>query len=95
MKDMKKKGRSPHGDEHSRSKLTAKNVSRIKAMLAEGHMRVSEIARAFGVTHATIDCIGKGKTWRHVKATPAAHMDAKSEAVDETKHVPVSSDDDL
>ena len=37
MQDMKEKGRSPHGDEHSRSKLTAKNVSRIKTMLAKVH----------------------------------------------------------
>ena len=70
MKDMKEKGRSPHGDEHSRSKLTAKNVRRIKALLAAGQMRVSEIARAFGVTHGTIDCIAKGQTWRHVKVMP-------------------------
>jgi hypothetical protein len=45
------------------------------------------------VTHATIDCIGKGKTWRHVKATPAATVDAKSEAADETKHDAIRSDD--
>ena len=72
MKDMKEKGRSPHGDGHSRSKLTAKNVRRIKTMLAAGQMRMSEIARAFGVTHGTIDCIAKAKTWRHVKAAAAA-----------------------
>lgn len=77
MKDMKEKGRSPHGDEHSRSKLTAKTVSRIKAMLAQRHMRVSEIARAFDVTHATIDCIAKGKTWRHVKAAEPAPSQAE------------------
>ncbi len=88
MKDMKEKGRSPHGDEHSRSKLTAKTVSRIKAMLAQGHMRVSEIARAFGVTHATIDCIAKGKTWRHVKA--AEPVTIESDAIDQPKE-PVSS----
>src|SRR3954462_4514752 len=80
IRDMKEKGRSPHGDEHSRSKLTAKAVSRIKTMLAHRHMRVSEIARAFGVTHATIDCIAKGKTWRHVKASPAVHAEGSSDS---------------
>ena len=57
-------------------------------MLAQGHVRVSEIARAFGVTHATIDCIAKGKTWRHVKAAPPP---IKSDAVDQPKQVSVSS----
>ena len=56
MKDMKEKGRCQHGEKH-RSKLTAEQVRRIKTMLAEGHMRVSEIAREFGVTDATIGCI--------------------------------------
>jgi len=95
MKDMKEKGRSPHGDEHSRSKLTAKNVSRIKAMLAEGHMRVSEIARAFGVTHATIDCIAKGKTWKHVKAAKAAKQELEDDRVDQTKQGSMIPDNDL
>src|SRR6185312_5211293 len=88
MKDMKQKGRSPHGDEHSRSKLTAKNVSRIKAMLTQRHMRVSEIERAFGVTHATIGCIARGTSWRHVKLATAA---IESDAVDQPKQDSISS----
>jgi hypothetical protein len=71
IRDMKEKGRSPHGDKHSRSKLTAEKVSRIKTLLAEDRMRVSEIAREYGVTHATIDSIKRGNTWRHVKAAAA------------------------
>jgi predicted XRE-type DNA-binding protein len=78
IRDMKEKGRSPHGDEHSRSKLTAKAVSRIKAMLAQKHMRVSEIARAFGVTHATIDSIKRGNTWRHVEAAGPSAVEENS-----------------
>jgi DNA invertase Pin-like site-specific DNA recombinase len=74
MRDMKEKGRSPHGDKHSRSKLTAENVSRIKRMLAEDCMRMSEIAREFGVTHATISCIARGTTWRHVEAAVLVAM---------------------
>lgn len=68
IRDMKEKGRSPHGDKHSRSKLTAEKVSRIKAILAEDRMCMSEIAREFGVAHATISCIARGTTWRHVEA---------------------------
>ena len=58
-------------------------------MLAEGRMRVSEIARAFGVTHATLDCIAKGKTWRHVKA--AGPATTESDAMDQPKQGPVNS----
>ena len=93
MKDMQQKGRSPHGEEHSRVQTDGEEVSRIKAMLADGHMRMSEIARAFGVTHATIACIAKGKTWRHVKAAVATTVDAQSEAVGEAKHDAIRSDD--
>lgn len=57
-------------------------------MLAEGHMRVSEIARAFGMTHAAIDCIAKGKTWRHVKPATAV---IQSDAVDQPKQESDSS----
>jgi len=61
-------------------------------MLAEGLMRVSEIAREYGVTHSAIDCIAKGRTWRHVKVAPTA---VESDAVDGPKHESISSDDDL
>ncbi|HEV7673080.1 MAG TPA: HNH endonuclease [Candidatus Angelobacter sp.] len=70
MRDMKQKGRNPHGDKHSRSKLTAEKVSRIKRMLAEDRMNMSEIAREYGVTPATIGCIARGTSWRHVEAAP-------------------------
>jgi hypothetical protein len=73
MRDMKERGRSPHGEKHSRSKLTAEQVSRIKMMLAEGRMYMSELAREYGVTPATISSIARGTTWRHVQV--AAHTD--------------------
>ncbi len=85
MKDMQQKGRSPHGDKHSRSKLTSEQVRRIKAMLAEGFMRMSDIAREFGVTHATIGCIARGTSWRHVKlATEAIQTDAVDQRNEES-----------
>lgn len=66
--DMVAKHRTLRGEEHISAKLTAEQVSRIKTMLAEDRMHVSEIAREFGVAHTTIQAIKTGKTWRHVAA---------------------------
>jgi uncharacterized protein YjcR len=44
--------------------LTAEQVSRIKTMLAEDRMYMSEIAREFGVSPTTIRAIKVGKTWK-------------------------------
>jgi hypothetical protein len=63
-RDMAEKGRNRLGEQHGSAKLTAKQVRRIKAMLAEDRMYVSEIAREFGVSETTIRAIRAGKTWR-------------------------------
>ena len=55
--DMTKKGRGRRGERHGSSKLTAQQVSRIKAMLADDRMYMSEIAREFGVSQTTIRAI--------------------------------------
>jgi hypothetical protein len=68
--DMVAKGRTLRGEEHISAKLTTEQVSRIKTMLAEDRMYVSEIAREFGVAYTTIQAIKTGKTWRHVAARP-------------------------
>lgn len=94
MTDMKEKGRSPHGDNHSRSKLSAKKVKRIKTMLAEGRMRVSEIARAFGVSHTAIDCIANGRTWRHVETAPVPTGQQHDDSVGRANQKPIIPDDD-
>jgi hypothetical protein len=65
-RDMTEKGRNRLGEKHGSSKLTAKQVRRIKAMLAEDWMYMSEIAREFGVSQTTIRAIKTGKTWRRV-----------------------------
>lgn len=95
MRDMKERGRSPHGDKHCRAKLTAEKVSRIKAMLAEGRMYMSELAREYGVTPATIGSIARGTTWRHVKAATVAMVEPASDLVDQTKQESSSPEDDL
>jgi anaerobic selenocysteine-containing dehydrogenase len=72
-RDREEKGRSMRGEKNHSSKLSVEQVSRIKAVLAEDRMYVSEIAREYGVTPSTIAAIAKGTTWRHVKAAgPAA-----------------------
>jgi HNH endonuclease len=65
-KDMIEKGRSARGEKHGSAKLTADKVSRIRVMLAEGRMHMSEIAREFGVSNTAVWAIKIGKTWRHV-----------------------------
>jgi hypothetical protein len=66
--DRVNKDRTPRGERHHATKLTANQVSRIKAMLAEDRMYMSEIAREFGVSISTIAGIKQGKTWRDVEA---------------------------
>lgn len=66
--DMLTKGRSSRGERHHNAKLTEDQVSRIKAMLAEDCLYISEIAREFGVTPSTIRAIRQGKSWRRVAA---------------------------
>jgi hypothetical protein len=80
--DTRQKGRSPVGEKIRSSKLSAEQVSRIKILLAEGRMYMTELAREYGVTAATIARIAKGRTWRHVEAVPRPEvMEEESEAV--------------
>lgn len=65
--DMNRKGRSPRGEKHGSAKLTAEQVQRIKTMLAEDRLYMSEIALEFGVSQTTIRAIKEGKTWKTVK----------------------------
>ena len=66
--DMVNKGRASRGERHHRAKLTEDQVSRIKTMLKEDRMYMSEIAREFGVSPTTIRAIKVGKTWKEVAA---------------------------
>ena len=65
-RDMRAKGRDRRGETHGSAKLTLTQVKRIKAMLKEDRMYMSEIAREFGVSETTIRSIRAGKTWREV-----------------------------
>jgi HNH endonuclease len=93
-RDRKEKGRSPHGEEHAHAKLTVENVRRIKTMLSQGRLYVSEIAREFGVTAGAIKAIKKGVSWRHVQPAPAA-LDTETDVLDQPKQESTGSEDDL
>jgi hypothetical protein len=88
VRDMMEKGRSRQGEKNRSAKLTTEQVRKIKTILAEGLLRVSDIAREYGVAHSTIGCIARGTSWRHVKLATAA---VQSDAVDLPKQVSVSS----
>lgn len=77
--DMVDKGRSSRGAKNHNTKLTEDQVSRIKAMLAEDRLYMSEIAREFNVTPSTIRSIKQGKSWRSVAARPSSVVPADAE----------------
>jgi HNH endonuclease len=93
-RDRKEKGRSPRGEEHAHAKLTVENVRRIKTMLSQGRLYLSEIAREFGVTAGAIKAIKKGVSWRHVQPAPAA-LDTETDVLDPPKQESTGSEDDL
>jgi hypothetical protein len=96
VRDMMEKGRSAHGEKHRSAKLTTEQVRRIKTMLAEGFMRVSDIAREYGVTHATVACIARGTSWRHVKlATEAIQPDVVDQPKEESINSMLVPEDEL
>ena len=71
-RDMKQKKRNRRGQQHPLSKLTDEQVGRIKAMLAENKLSLSEMAREFGISPTAIWAIKIGRNWQHIPASPAA-----------------------
>ena len=67
--DMKAKGRQARGRTHGNSKLTEADIPVIMAQHATG-AATRDIARDFGVSHAAISHITRGKSWTHVKREP-------------------------
>jgi HNH endonuclease len=98
MRDMKEKGRKPMGEKHYRAKLTAEQVGRIKAMLSEDRLYMSEIALEFGVSSSTIHSIKSGKNWRGVTSSPLATVkptESESGPLDQAIQESTISEDDL
>ena len=83
MEDRNEKGRSARGEKQGSAKLTTDQVGRIKAMLAEDRLYMSEIALEFGVSQTTIRSIKTGRNWRHVEVpviTTAVTRDDESQS---------------
>jgi hypothetical protein len=76
--DMRSKGRDKRGEKHGSAKLRLDQVRRIKAMLGEDKMYMTEIAREFGVSETTIRAIRIGKTWREAEPICAAEARRRS-----------------
>lgn len=72
VRDMRAKGRAPSGEKHGSAKLTVAQVRRIKTLLAEDRMYISEIAREFGVSETTVRAIKREKTWKGVRIAKKA-----------------------
>lgn len=65
--DSRRHGSMIVGSRSHLAKLRENDVAKIKKLHADG-ARVCELARRFGVNHATISAIRTGKTWAHVPA---------------------------
>ena len=72
--DMKRKGRSAFGVKSHSCKLDSEAVLKIRALLAEDRLYMTEIARMFGVSDGTVRDIKKGKRWSHIQATESNAM---------------------
>lgn len=55
-----------HGERVHSSKLTADDVRLIDALLCDGNLKQSEIARKFGVSRNAIWDIARGYTWKQI-----------------------------
>jgi len=56
----------PKSEKHHKSKLKDEDVREIRKLLDLG-VTQQRIANDYGVTIMAINCIKKGKTWKHVK----------------------------
>lgn len=65
MRDMVEKNRQSKGSRHTISKITEQDVLRIREMREHG-MKLSEIAKTFGISFQSVHLIAARKQWRHV-----------------------------
>lgn len=65
--DCVAKGRHAYGELDGNVKLSTSKVRRIKALYQTGLISKVQLAKAFGVSDATIGHVVNGKTWVHVK----------------------------
>lgn len=65
--DKIKHGTNLVGSKNHQSKLTEKDVKKIKKLLRQGRFKQIEIARIFNVTATLISLIKQDKIWKHVQ----------------------------
>lgn len=90
-----KKAEAPVGEKIRSSKLSAEQVSRIKTLLAQGRMYMTELAREYGVTAATIARIARELSWRHVQAAPVETAELDASPADHAKQESTTPDNEL
>lgn len=93
-RDREEKGRGILGETVHSAKLSEAQVRRIKTMLAEGRMYMTELAREYGVTAGTIARIARGMSWRHVKADTVPQPESTDNPADQAKQELTLADDD-
>jgi hypothetical protein len=64
IRDMAESGRARRGVSHRSARLTESDVMDIRTLL--GLCRVSDLARAYGVSYGCMSKIKYGRSWRHV-----------------------------
>ena len=64
--DAMRKGRLAHGVRHGMSKLTDDIVREAVKMVASGESQ-AEVERSLGISTGAMQCILRGKTWKHVE----------------------------
>lgn len=62
LKDMREKGRSQRGTKNGGSKLTPKDVRKIRTLLKKG-IKQAKISKMYGVAQNTISRINTGQKW--------------------------------
>lgn len=80
MHDAKVRGRMPDqkGSRNPGSRLTETDIPRIRQMISAGMTNI-DIGEEFGVHHATISLIRRGKTWAHTKNDSASCVSTSSQ----------------
>ena len=64
--DSLNSGTAVHGEAHHMAKLRARDVRRIRELIAGTPATSSEIARAFDITPQLVSAIKHGRAWRNV-----------------------------
>ncbi len=64
MRDMRERGRSLVGEKHRCATLTEEDVLIIRQLI--GILKVSELAKHFGVNYGVVSQIKHGRTWKHL-----------------------------